>query len=291
VTNEKNEQNMDLFHSDDEIAWCPGCGNFAILKAIKTALLELNKQPEEILLVSGIGQAAKLPHYIRTNVFNGLHGRALPPAVAAKIVNPELTVIVHSGDGDTYGEGGNHFIHNIRRNVDIAHFVHDNQIYALTKGQASPTTALGQVTGIQTKGNIDQPLNPIMLALAAGATFVARGFTGHQDQLVKLMKEAINHPGYALIDILQPCVSFNKVNTHRWYADRVYELPEAYSPDNLSQALEKAMEWGEKIPLGIFYRVERPTFSDRLTWLADRPPLVDRVWKPRDAEKFMKELE
>ena len=139
----KDEQNTERFKSDDEIAWCPGCGNFAILTAIKTALLELNKRPEEILIVSGIGQAAKLPHYIRTNVFNGLHGRALPPAVAAKIVNPELTVIVHSGDGDTYGEGGNHFIHNIRRNVDIAHFVHDNQIYALTKGQASPTTALG----------------------------------------------------------------------------------------------------------------------------------------------------
>jgi len=287
----ENEQNLELFQSDDEIAWCPGCGNFAILKAIKTALLELNKRPEEILIVSGIGQAAKLPHYIRTNGFNGLHGRALPPAVAAKIVNPELTVIVHSGDGDTYGEGGNHFIHNIRRNVDIAHFVHDNQIYALTKGQASPTTALGQVTGIQTLGNIDQPLNPIMLALASGATFVARGFTGRQDHLVKLMKEAINHPGYALVDILQPCVSFNKVNTHRWYADRVYELPEAYGTDNLSQALEKAMEWGEKIPLGIFYRAGKPTFNDRLTWMADRPPLVDRVWEPRDAEKFMKELE
>jgi 2-oxoglutarate ferredoxin oxidoreductase subunit beta len=168
-------------------------------------LLVLNKRPEEILMVSGIGQAAKLPHYIRTKVFNGLHGRALPPAVAAKIVNPELTVIVHSGDGDTYGEGGNHFIHNIRRNVDIAHFVHDNQIYALTKGQASPTTDLGQVTGIQTKGNLDQPLNPIMLALAAGASFVARGFTGRQEHLVNLMKEAISHPGYALIDILQPC--------------------------------------------------------------------------------------
>jgi len=287
----KDERNTERFKSDDEIAWCPGCGNFAILTAIKTALLELNKQPEEILIVSGIGQAAKLPHYIRTNVFNGLHGRALPPAVAAKIVNPELTVIVHSGDGDTYGEGGNHFLHNIRRNVDIAHFVHDNQIYALTKGQASPTTALGQVTGIQTKGNIDQPLNPIMLALAAGANFVARGFTGHQEHLVKLMKEAMSYPGYALIDILQPCVSFNKVNTLRWYADRVYELPEEYGTDNLSQALEKAMEWGEKIPLGIFYRVEKPTFSDRLTWLADRPPLVDRVWVPRDAEKFMKELE
>ncbi|MDR3601075.1 MAG: 2-oxoacid:ferredoxin oxidoreductase subunit beta [Desulfosporosinus sp.] len=285
------EQSQKLFDSDDEIAWCPGCGNFAILTAIKTALFELNKRPEEILMVSGIGQAAKLPHYIRTNGFNGLHGRALPPAVAAKIVNPELTVIVHSGDGDTYGEGGNHFIHNIRRNVDIAHFVHDNQIYALTKGQASPTTALGQVTGIQTKGNLDQPLNPIMLALAAGASFVARGFTGHQEHLINLMKEAISHPGYALIDILQPCVSFNKVNTHRWYADRVYELPKEYDTGNLSQALEQALEWGEKIPIGIFYREEKPTFSDHLVWLADRPPLVDRVWEPRDAEKFMKELE
>lgn len=284
------EKSKDLFQSDDEITWCPGCGNFAILSAIKTALSELNKRPEEVLMVSGIGQAAKLPHYIRANVFNGLHGRALPPAVAAKIVNPGLTVIVHSGDGDTYGEGGNHFLHNIRRNVDITHFVHDNQIYALTKGQASPTTDLGQVTGIQTKGNLDQPLNPLMLALAAGASFVARGFTGNPEHLINLMKEAIIHPGYALVDILQPCVSFNKVNTHRWYADRVYELPEDGSA-NLSLALEKAMEWGEKIPIGVFYRVEKPTFSERLTWLAYRPPLVDRVWEPRDAEQFMKELE
>ncbi|AFM39707.1 2-oxoacid:acceptor oxidoreductase, beta subunit, pyruvate/2-ketoisovalerate family [Desulfosporosinus acidiphilus SJ4] len=281
----------ELFDSDDEITWCPGCGNFAILKAIKTALFELNKRPEEILMVSGIGQAAKLPHYLRSNVFNGLHGRALPPAAAAKIVNPELTVIVHSGDGDSYGEGGNHFIHNIRRNVDITHFVHDNQIYGLTKGQASPTTALGQVTGIQTKGNIDQPLNPLMLALAAGATFVGRGFSGHQEHLIKLMKEAIKHPGYALIDILQPCVSFNKVNTNRWYAERVYELTEEFDTGNLSKAMELAQEWGERIPIGIFYRVQKQTFQERLNWLSDRPPLVDRVWEPRDAERFMRELE
>ncbi|MHB8075896.1 2-oxoacid:ferredoxin oxidoreductase subunit beta [Desulfosporosinus fructosivorans] len=285
------EQSKDPFHSTDEIAWCPGCGNFAILESIKQALTELKKQPEEVLMVSGIGQAAKLPHYIRVNVFNGLHGRALPPAVAVKIVNPELTVIVHSGDGDTYGEGGNHFLHNIRRNVDIAHFVHDNQIYALTKGQASPTTALGQVTGIQTKGNLDQPLNPLMVALAAGASFVARGFTGHPEHLVNLMKEAIKHPGYALVDILQPCVSFNKVNTHSWYAERVYELPKECETSHMSQAIEKAEEWGEKIPIGIFYRVEKPTFSDRLSWMVDRPPLVDRVWEPRDAQRFMKELE
>ncbi|ODA41006.1 2-oxoacid:ferredoxin oxidoreductase subunit beta [Desulfosporosinus sp. BG] len=287
----KEETRKELFDSDDEIAWCPGCGNFSILTAIKTALLELDKRPEQILMVSGIGQAAKLPHYIRTNVFNGLHGRALPPAVAAKIINPELTVIVHSGDGDSYGEGGNHFIHNIRRNVDIAHFVHDNRIYALTKGQASPTTDLGLVTGVQTKGNLDQPLNPLMLALAAGASFVARGFSGRQEHLIYLMKEAISHPGYALIDILQPCVSFNKINTHSWYSERVYELPEEYDSGDLSQAMEKVNEWGEEIPIGIFYRIEKPTFSDHLSWLKDRPPLVDRVWEPRDAVRFMKELE
>ncbi len=285
------ELSKEIFNSCDEIAWCPGCGNFAILNALKTALSELNKRPEEVLLVSGIGQAAKLPHYLRANVFNGLHGRALPPAVAAKIVNPELTVIVHSGDGDSYGEGGNHFIHNVRRNVDIAHFVHNNQIYALTKGQASPTTGIGQVTGVQTKGNIDPPLNPLLLALAAGASFVARGFTGRPEHLKALMKEAINHPGYALLDILQPCVTFNKVNTYRWYQERVYELPEGQDTENLNSALEQTMVWGEKIPLGIFYRVEKPTFMDRLTWLADRPPLIDRIWEPRDAERFMKELE
>ena len=209
---------------------CPGCGNFNILECLKTALEDLHKEPNEVLVVAGIGQGAKIPQYINTNAFCGLHGRGLPAAVAAKIANEKLTVILSTGDGDTYGEGGNHFIHNIRRNIDVTHFVHDNQIYGLTKGQASPTSDEGFVTGVQTDGNMNTPLNPILIAIAAGAGFVARGFAGNKEHLISLMKQAIEYKGYAILDILQPCISFNKVNTYAWYNDRVYELDENYDP-------------------------------------------------------------
>lgn len=191
-----------------ETAWCPGCGNFSILQCLKTALEELGKDPYEVLMVGGIGQAAKTPQYISANSFCGLHGRSLPAAVAAKITNEKLTVIVDTGDGDSYGEGGNHFIHNIRRNVDITHFVHDNQIYGLTKGQASPTTSEGQITGVQVTGSVNTPLNPVLMAIAAGAGFVARAFSGDTKHLTEIMKQAISYPGYAIVDILQPCISF-----------------------------------------------------------------------------------
>ncbi|MDA8442816.1 MAG: 2-oxoacid:ferredoxin oxidoreductase subunit beta [Peptococcaceae bacterium] len=286
------EQNAaSVFDSTDEIAWCPGCGNFPILKSLKQALFDLGKQPDQVLIASGIGQAAKLPHYIKVNGFNGLHGRALPPAIAAKIVNPGLTVLVNTGDGDSYGEGGNHFLHNIRRNVDITHLVHNNQIYGLTKGQASPTTDLGQVTGVQTLGNIDQPLDPVLMAIAVGASFVARGFAGEPEHLTELIKAAIEHKGYALLDILQPCVSFNKVNTYDWYRERVYRLGDDYDRTSWQQAMAKAAEWGSKIPIGILYQIDKPTFADRLTWLKNSPHLVDRQWEPKDAEHFMQELD
>lgn len=273
-----------------ETAWCPGCGNFMLLDALKTALTELNKKPHEVLMVAGIGQAAKIPQYISANAFCGLHGRGLPPAVAAKMANEELTVIVSTGDGDTYGEGGNHFLHNIRRNVDITHFVHDNQIYGLTKGQASPTSGLGFVTNVQPDGNIDMPLNPILTAIAAGAGFVARGFTGHKDHLVSLMKQAIEYPGYALVDIFQPCVSFNKVNTFAYYKKRVYELPGDYDPADKTAAMEKAMEFGDKIPIGVIYRGERKTFHQRNEVLSDGTPLVDRTTDPGVVKKFIQEF-
>ena len=236
-----------------ETAWCPGCGNHSILSALKAALVELDKQPHEVLVVSGIGQAAKLPQYISTNGFCGLHGRALPAAAAAKIANKNLTVIVHSGDGDSYGEGGNHLIHNIRRNVDITHCVHNNQVYGLTKGQASPTSDLGYITDVQPNGSNNTPLNPMLLAMALGCGFVARAFSGDPEHLKTMMVEGIRHKGYALIDILQPCVSFNKVNTYQWYKDRVYKLGTDYDPENKLLAMEKAMEWGGEIPIGILY--------------------------------------
>jgi 2-oxoglutarate ferredoxin oxidoreductase subunit beta len=226
-------------------------------------------------MVAGIGQAAKTPQYIGTNSFCGLHGRALPAAAAAKIANEKLTVIVDTGDGDSYGEGGNHFIHNIRRNVDITHFVHDNQIYALTKGQASPTTSEGQVTDVQTTGNIDTPLNPVLLAIAAGAGFVARAFSGNKPHLVSIMKQAVEYNGYALVDILQPCISFNKVNTFAWYKNLVYELESGYNPADKAAAMQKAMEFEEKIPLGVIYREPKQTFHQKNKVLAAGKPLLD----------------
>ena len=258
-----------------ETAWCPGCGDHAILAALKASLEELKLLPHEVLVVGGIGQAAKTPQYIGANAFCGLHGRALPPAVAAKLVNPRLTVIVNTGDGDSYGEGGNHFLHNIRRNVDITHFVHDNQIYGLTKGQASPTTASGQVTAVQPHGSLNEAMNPLLVALSLGCGFVARAFTGDPDQLRRIMTEAIRYRGYALVDILQPCVSFNKVNTFQWYSQRVYKVEDTYDATDREAAFRKASEWGEHIPLGILYRVEKPTYPDRLALLREGPPLVE----------------
>ncbi len=259
-----------------ETAWCPGCGDQNILSALKDVLEELGLDPHMVLVVGGIGQAAKTAQYINANGFCGLHGRALPPAVAAKMVNPNLTVIIDSGDGDSYGEGGNHFIHNIRRNVDITHFVHDNQIYGLTKGQASPTSAQGHVTHVQAYGSANIPMNPLLTALAMGAGFVARGFSADKAQLTDLMKQAIQFRGYALVDILQPCISFNKVNTFQWYRSRVYHLDASHDTSDLSAAMMKSMEWGDRIPTGIIYKVQKPVWPDHIPHLREGPALVDR---------------
>lgn len=270
----------------NETAWCPGCGNFVILECLKTALEQLGKDPSGVLIAAGIGQAAKTPQYISANAFCGLHGRSLPPAVAAKIANEQLTVIVNTGDGDSYGEGGNHFIHNIRRNADITHFVHDNQIYGLTKGQASPTSMIGLKTGVQTDGNFNEPLNPILLAITCGAGFVARAFTGRKEQLISLMKQAIEYKGYALVDILQPCVSFNKTNTFAWYNQRVYELDDSYDCKDKIAAMQKAMEFGDRIPIGLLYREEKATYHQKNHVLNQGTPLLDRKTNP----DFVKEL-
>ena len=255
---------MNELKSSDPIAWCPGCGNFGILSAVKNALVKLNRPIKDTLLVSGIGQAAKLPHYIRCNTFNGLHGRALPVAAAAKMANNNLTVLVTTGDGDCYGEGGNHLIHNIRRNIDITVIVGDNQIYGLTKGQASPTTDLGYLTKVQPGGVVLEPFAALEVAIALGAGFVARGFSADAAHLADLIAEAIKHKGFSLVDVLQPCPTFNKKNTYEWYSKRVYKLDSSYDPRDKAAALKKAAEWGEKIPLGIIYREEKLSFSQKI---------------------------
>ena len=270
-------------------AWCPGCGNFGILKALNKALVELGIEPHRVLLVSGIGQAGKLPHYTKSNVFNALHGRTLPVAIGAKIANPELVVIAVGGDGDGYGEGGNHFIHAARRNHDITYLVHNNQVYGLTKGQASPTSDLSFVTKTTPYGAVS-PVNPIALAIVSGASFVARSFAGDIDHLSSLIKEAITHRGFSLIDILQPCVVFNHKNTFQWYRERVYKLKEnGYNPGDKMAAFEKAQEWGNKIPIGVIYRVEKSTYEEQIPALK-RGPLVQRELDPMQTEKLVDEF-
>jgi 2-oxoglutarate ferredoxin oxidoreductase subunit beta len=256
-------------------AWCPGCGNFSILEAVKKALVANQLEPDQVLFVSGIGQAAKAPHYLNANVFNGLHGRSLPVATGAKIANSRLTVIAESGDGCNYGEGGNHFLSAIRRNIDITLLVHDNQIYGLTKGQASPTTPEGFITKAQPGGVPSSPFTPVTVAVAMKAGFVARAFSGRIDHLSDLIQKGIVHRGFSLIDILQPCVSFNKVNTFAWYDKRCYELHEGYDASDWENALKTASEWGDRIPIGLIYENDRAPFNDNFTLLKEGP-LIDK---------------
>jgi 2-oxoglutarate ferredoxin oxidoreductase subunit beta len=227
--------------------------------------------------VSGIGQAPKLPHYTRGNVFNGLHGRTLPAATGAKVANHELTVIGIDGDGGAYGEGVGHLLAAMRRNVNITYMVHNNQVYGLTKGQASPTSDLGFVTKTTPLGAI-QPLSPLALALASDVSFLARGFAGDIEHLSVLLKMGIEHHGFALIDILQPCVSFNHQNTFQWYRDRVYKVEEeGHDPTDIMAAFVKAREWGERIPTGLIYRKERPVYEEQLPALKETPLVKQKI--------------
>ncbi len=268
-------------------AWCPGCGNFGILTALKKALVDLNLPPYRVLIVSGIGQAGKLPHYMKCNTFNSLHGRALPPAIGAKTANHELTVIAVGGDGDGYGEGGNHWLHAMRRNHNITYLVHDNRVYALTRGQASPTSDAGVVSKTTPEG-VYQPVNPLLIAIASDASFVARGFSDEIEHLAGLIRQAILHEGFSFLDILQPCVSFNHVNTHEWYSKRIYRLEEdkEYDPYNKIAAFERAQQWGDRIPLGIVYRNDRPAFEQGLSVLSTMP-LIKHKFDPKNLEKLL----
>jgi 2-oxoglutarate ferredoxin oxidoreductase subunit beta len=282
---DKNIYNMENI----DVAWCPGCGNFTIWKTLKESLMELELRPQDVVIVSGVGQAAKMPHYLKCHGFNGLHGRALPPATGIKAVNPELIVIAESGDGDMYGEGGNHFIHTIRRNPNIVNIVHNNMVYGLTKGQASPTSQRGFVTPVQINGVILEPFNPISVAIALNASFVARTSTVDSDKMKTILKEAIMHKGYALVDILHPCVSFNKVNTFKWFKENTYYLEDNYDLTNRSEAFQRAIE-SVKLPLGIFYRnSDKLPFEECLNiYQENTKPLFSRSMEQNRLQKFIK---
>jgi 2-oxoglutarate/2-oxoacid ferredoxin oxidoreductase subunit beta len=273
------------YESTVENAWCPGCGDFAILAAVKKALVGLNLEPWQICFVSGIGQGPKLPHYTKGNVFNGLHGRTLPAATGIKLANHALTVIGIDGDGGAYGEGVGHLLAAARRNVNITYLVTNNQVYGLTKGQASPTSETGTITKTTPFGSIDQ-LNPLKLALASDISFLARGFSGEPEHLAGLIMAGIKHKGFALIDILQNCVSFNRVNTFAWYKQRVYKLDASYNPADKAAAAAKAEEWGDKIPIGIIYQQERPLYEDSLPQLK-AGPLVKQPIEPTAIKGLM----
>lgn len=261
-----------------DIAWCPGCGNYRILEALKGALSDLDLKPESVVMVSGIGQAAKTPHYLRVNFFNGLHGRSLPVATAVKASNPGLIVIAESGDGCMYGEGGNHFIHAIRRNPDITVIVHNNMVYGLTKGQASPTSMRGFPTPVQVDGVCADPFNPLSIAIAMDAPFVARAFAGDTDRTRDIMKTAISHNGFALIDIFQPCVSFNRVNTYQWFKENTYYLDDSHDPSDRVAAFSAATRT-DRYALGVLYqRAGRPVFNEcHPAYERDRRPLYERA--------------
>jgi len=249
---------------DIDIAWCPGCGNFSILRTLKQVLPELDIKPEKLVIVSGIGQAAKTPHYLKTHVFNGLHGRSLPAATAIKAANPDLTVIAESGDGCMYAEGGNHLIHAIRRNPDITTLVHNNMVYGLTKGQASPTSGEGFKTPVQVRGVFLEPFNPVAIAVALDAFFVARAFAGDTEETKEILKKAITHKGFALVDIFQPCVTYNKVNTYKWFKENTYYLNSSYDPHNRQEAFRRATE-KDKLPLGVLYvNPHKSTFEENI---------------------------
>lgn len=274
-----------LFDYKGEISWCPGCGDYKILACVKEALAELGRRPEQVAMVSGIGQAAKMPHYMRCHCFNGLHGRALPVATGIHASNTSLTVIAVGGDGDMYGEGGNHFLHTIRRNPNITHLVCNNMIYGLTKGQASPTTPQGMKTPMQPDGSASRPMNPLAVALAQGATFVARGSAAEAELTKNLIKAAILHEGYALVDIFQPCVSFNKVNTWQWLRSQTYKLDEARATDDFAAAMALSSE-RDPYPLGILYQEKNiPHFvQTQAAWRGDARLLYERE-APREAVK------
>jgi 2-oxoglutarate ferredoxin oxidoreductase subunit beta len=252
----------DAYRNSVENQWCPGCPNFGILAAVKKSLAELELAPHQVCLVSGIGQAAKLPHYLQANVYNGLHGRAIPAAIGIHVANPELKILVTSGDGDLYGEGGNHLLHAFRRNPDLTVIAHDNRIYALTKGQASPTTPRGERTRLQFGGVEIDPAQMLATAIVSGCTFVARAYAGDIDELSKMLVRAIRHRGLALVDVIQPCITWGN-HPVDWYRERIVPLPQDHDPTDRNRAIALALDMADTFPVGVLYETApRPTFAE-----------------------------
>ncbi|REJ34720.1 MAG: 2-oxoacid ferredoxin oxidoreductase [Bacillota bacterium] len=266
------------YKTNEKSWWCPGCGDFGVLAALQRALFELGKPPHEVAIVAGIGCSGKIGNYINCYNFHVVHGRTLPTAMGLKLSNRNLTVLAAGGDGDGYAIGGNHFLHAIRRNVDITYIVMDNQIYGLTKGQVSPTSGTGFVTRTSPGGNIERPVRPLQLAIAAGATFVASGFSSDIKQLSSLIKQGIEHKGFALINTYSPCVTFNKVNTYDWFKEVLVNLDEEpdYDPTDRAGALRKLIETDEQVR-GLVYKSDAPSFEEQFPGFREEP-IVEQDW-------------
>ncbi len=282
---------VEDYQCEEENMWCPGCGNFGLQTALFKTLAKLELPPHKLAIIGGIGQAPKFTHYIKGNAFDGLHGRALTAAVGVSLANPKLNVIAFDGDGGAFGEGLNHFMQNIRRNVDLTYIVTNNQVFGLTKGQPSPTAEQDLITKLTPKGLVYPPFNPVLMALANAGSFVARIYVGNIDHSVRVLKQALNHRGMAFIDVLQPCVSFAKEKAYKYYKGKVYELEGTdYDVNDKEQAFAKAREWGSKIPIGIFWKEERPLFREQYPMLKDAGELWKNTPKTEVLRKFLSDF-
>lgn len=276
--------------SDTKPTWCPGCGDFGVVAAIEMAVKRLALPSHNVVLVSGIGCSSNLPHFLSSYGFHAIHGRAVPVAEGIRWANHGLTVIATGGDGDGFGIGAGHFVHAMRRNVDLTYVTMDNQIYGLTTGQASPTSRMGQKTKSTPDGVIENPIDPISLALASGATYIARGFSGDVKHLADLVANGLQHHGFSFVDVFSPCVTYNKINTFDFFRQRVYKLENAgHDPTNLVAAWERSLEWGDKIPIGLFYKTDRPTYED-LEEVLQAGPLALQPAGIRGGEKLLDEF-
>lgn len=259
----KGDAHPSIGKSDIKPTWCPGCGDFGVVAAVEMAVKRLQIPSQNVVIVSGIGCSSNLPHFLSSYGFHGIHGRVLPVAEGIRWANHGLTVIGTGGDGDGFGIGAGHFVHAMRRNVNLTYVTMDNQIYGLTTGQASPTSRMGHKTKSTPEGVIENPIDPVTLALASGATYIARGFSGDVKHLADLVANGIQHSGFSFVDVFSPCVTYNKVNTFDFFRQHVYKLESTdHDPSDIVAAWQRGLEWGDKIPIGLFYRTERPTYED-----------------------------
>lgn len=269
--------------------WCPGCGDFGIWGSLKNALVSKGWGPSDFCLVYGIGCHGHMVNFLKSYAIETLHGRPIPVAQGIRLANHKLPVIIVAGDGDTFGEGTNHLVHIARRNVNATMIVHDNQVYGLTTGQTAPTAQKGFKTKSTPSGVLEEAINPAAIAISAGATFVARGFAGDIPGLTKLIVAALNHKGFAFIDVFQPCVTFNSVNTYQWWREHLIQMDSSHDVTNRAQAFAKALEWQDKIPLGVLYKVEKPTYEEQTPQISISP-LVDQPLEPQKLQELMEEL-